>query len=118
MELLEIQKLTDKNIEIYRKIKKDVVYLSGAITHNPNYKTQFQHAQETLENLGYCVFNPTILPIGMRYMSYLKIAKSIIEEADVICMLEGWEKSAGANIEHRYAKEHQKEIIFIQDFVD
>ena len=54
----------------------------------------------------------------MRYTSYLKIAKSIIEESDVICMLDGWEKSAGANIEYRYAKEHKKEIIYIKDFVD
>lgn len=116
MELLKLQNKIDENIALYNKNKKEVVYLSGAITNNPNRVEDFSKAQNFLEKAGYSVFNPIMMPPGMGYISYINIAKTILQEVDYICMLDGWEKSAGANIELRYAKELKKEVIHIKKF--
>ena len=38
-------------------MKKEKIYISGKITDNPNYKEEFQQAEDLLISLGYEVFN-------------------------------------------------------------
>lgn len=103
--------LLEKNIEIYEKNRKTVVYIAGAITGEPEYKKIFKERQEFLESCGYVVFNPTILPLGLPYKSYINICKGIIKEVDCVYMIKGWERSYGATQEFLYAKKLKKEII-------
>lgn len=44
-------------------ILESPVYLSGAITNNPDYKSQFDSYKEHLEWLGYKVISPADIPI-------------------------------------------------------
>lgn len=96
----------------YHEQRDKTVYISGAITDEPRYKANFGRAKKFLKSLGYRVFNPTSMPSGMEYQSYLKIAKAIIEEVDVVYMLRGWERSEGAKVEYNHAIDHAKTIFF------
>lgn len=86
----------------------EVLYLSGAITSDPHYREKFADAQMVLEELGYIVINPCILPAGMTYEQYMKIDLCFVETADVICMLPDWKKSPGAKVERYHADEEKK----------
>jgi len=92
----------------------EVLYLSGAITSDPHYREKFADAQMVLEELGYIVINPCILPAGMTYEQYMKIGLCYVETADVICMLPDWKKSPGAKIEKYHAGEEKKRIILYE----
>lgn len=89
----------------------EVLYLIGAITSDPHHCEKFADAQMVLEELGYIVINPCILPAGMTYEQYMKIGLCFVETADVICALPDWKKSPGAKIEHYHAGEEKKRII-------
>ena len=64
-----------------------------------------------LEELGYIVINPCILPENLTYEQHMKIDLCFVETADVICMLPDWTKSPGAKIEKYHAGEEKKRII-------
>lgn len=92
----------------------EVLYLSGAITSDPHYREKFADAQMVLEELGYIVINPCILPAGMTYEQYMKIGLCFVETADVICILPDWKKSPGANVERYHAEEEKKRVILYE----
>jgi hypothetical protein len=45
------------------------------------------------------VLNPAILPDGLQHGQYLQITLAMLEQADAIFLLNGWEKSKGATRE-------------------
>ena len=94
--------------------EREVAYISGAITSDPNYMQKFADAQMVLEELGYIVINPGILPVGMTYEQHMKIDLCFVETADVICMLPDWKKSPGAKIERYHADEEKKRVILYE----
>ena len=83
------------------------VYISGAITNNPNAKAQFDKAKETLLELnkGYEPISPMDLPHNhdKSWKSFMK--EDIIElmKCDAIYMMQGWHESKGAVIEKELA---------------
>ena len=90
---------------------KEVAYISGAITHDPNYKQKFANAQTVLEYLGYVVLNPTSTPLGLHYDDYMRIDLLLVEIADTIVMLPDWLRSDGATLEHDHAVKLGKRVI-------
>ena len=88
------------------------MYIVGPITGVPEYHENFANAQMVLEHLGYTVLNPAWLPPGMEYEQYMSIDAAMLAEADTICLLPGWMKSAGALREHNAAKAERKRIIY------
>ncbi len=104
-----------ENIKEYDKMKKKSAYVAGAITGVEGYKEKFAAAKRELENQGYTVFNPAELPQGLKYESYIKICKAIVEEIDVVFMLDNWQSSIGAEEEHIHATKHGKTIIYQED---
>lgn len=101
-----------ENIKEYDKMKKKSAYVAGAITGVEGYKEKFTAAKKELENQGYTVFNPAELPQGLKYESYIKICKTVVEEIDVVFMLDNWQGSIGAEEEHIHATKHGKTIIY------
>lgn len=88
------------------------IYLAGPITGNPNYKDAFCDAEQHLTKLGHVVLNPAHLPEGLGDCdAYMRICLPMIDAADVVMLLDGWEDSRGACREWGYAMALDKIVI-------
>ena len=95
-----------------------LIYISGRITDNPNCTDDFFNAEMWLTEQGHSTINPSNLAItfpNLCYEQYLALDYKLIEMADGIFMLHGWQKSKGACAELSYAKSLGKKIIY-QDY--
>lgn len=88
------------------------VYIAGKITGNPNYKRQFAEAEQKLRAQGHTTMNPAVLPDGFEHHEYMRICFSMIDVCDGVFFLNNWQDSAGAIMEHGYAKQGEKELMF------
>ena len=90
------------------------IYISGAITGNAAYKAQFEKAEREVAAQGHTPLNPARLEDAfppLAYEDYMHICFALIDLADCVYMLHGWELSAGAQRERAYAMQHGKRII-------
>lgn len=90
-----------------------IVYIAGPITGHLYYKERFRKAETTLHEMGHITINPAYLPSGLK--DYMTICKSMIDQADAIFLLHGWEDSLGASEEFNYATETGKCIFYEED---
>lgn len=96
-----------------------IIYLSGKITENDNYKKDFKCAENFLKQMGYIVINPAQLDEiaeGLTYEQYMQICYRLIDISDVMFMVSGWQKSYGANAELSYAKSIGKHIMYQEHY--
>lgn len=96
---------------------KPRIYISGAITNDPDYKAHFFRTNNDLLSDGYqSIINPALvnsmLPKGFTHEEYMKVCIAMLECCDAIYMLDGWENSKGANIEYQYAKDNGLDICY------
>lgn len=95
-----------------------IVYLSGKITNNENYKDDFACAEQFLTQMGYTVLNPIMLEKispNLTYSEYMTLCYKLIDISNIVFMVSGWKDSKGANAELSYAKSLGKEIKY-QDY--
>ena len=91
------------------------IYLSGKMTGLPDLgRNHFDNTHCILENRGHVVLNPGLLPIGLPKGQYMPMCLAMLEAADAIYMLHGWEDSPGACLEHDYAA-YQNKMIYYED---
>jgi len=92
------------------------LYLSGAITGTTDYMNRFHYAQRSLEEHGHTIINPaeinSRLPEDTTYEQYMKVCMVLLDMAEGIYMISGWEKSCGANRELGYALAKDKVVIY------
>ena len=79
------------------------IYISGAITDNPDYKEQFKAAEERLIAAGHAVINPCKND-GFTYRECINMGLCELMHCDAIYLLEGYDHSTGATLEHDYAR--------------
>lgn len=71
------------------------IYIAGKITGDPKYRDRFRDEAEKLEALGHIVLNPAELPEGMSKAEYMRICFAMIDCADMVFLLPGWQGSPG-----------------------
>ena len=91
------------------------IYLSEAITGNPDYMAQFDEAEKELTAKGWRVLNPAktsaTLP-ATSYLVYMQLSLVQMQDASAIYMLQGWERSPGAVFEKHVAESMGYAVIF------
>lgn len=86
--------------------RRTVVFISGPMTGLPEFnRPAFNHAATELTSQGLTVLNPAIFPDGLEHHQYLSMTLVMLEQAEVIYLLEGWENSVGARAEVIRARE-------------
>lgn len=92
------------------------VYLSGAITGTDDFMERFREAEDRLANEGMSVMNPahavSYMPEDTEYEEYMKLSFCLLDMCEGIYMMDGWEKSCGANREYGYALAAGKTVMF------
>lgn len=83
------------------------IYISGAISGTDDYMERFAKAEKELTENGYSAVNPAKvnaqLPEDTSYEEYMKMCFCMLDMCIAIYMLDGFEKSCGANREYDYA---------------
>lgn len=81
------------------------IYLSGKMTGEPDMgRAKFAEAAKRLrDGLLVEVFSPAELPDGMSPALYMRLDFAMIDAADIVMMLPGWDHSKGARLERDYA---------------
>ena len=92
-----------------------VIYLSGPITHNPDYLRDFNKAENELIVKGYTVLNPAKLPKGLTNEQYMRIDLAMIDSADAVVLLPKWTESQGAQREVDYCRYIKKPVYLSPD---
>jgi len=92
------------------------VYISGPVSNIENYNREaFQLAEDYLQSLGHFVINPTkeVQPDAKKtWIDYMRIDVGLLLRADAIYMLPGWQKSKGAKLEWKIARELEYKVFF------
>lgn len=107
---MRIIKISDPSAKTIKR-----VYVAGPMSGLPNFnKDAFAAAAHQLNQLGFTAVNPfrdddvngDELAKGKTYESILAQSLSLLLTCDAIYLLDGWEKSHGAQIEYHLAQ-HQ-----------
>ena len=101
-----------KQDESEEKTARGVIYIAGPIKGHADYIERFCAAQLDLEARGWIVLNPADLPAGMPAERYMPICLAMLQQADAVYMLQGWEGSDGAGIEYLLAEYQGKEVLY------
>ena len=93
------------------------IYIAGKITGNENYREEFARVQAELEMDGHIVLTPAVLPEGLTKGEYMRICFAMIDVADQVVFLPGWQDSAGAMLETDYCLYINKPIEYYSTFI-
>lgn len=99
------------------KTKSKIVYLSGKMSGLPLrvFKRKFDEAQKYFNDKGVICCNPCRQFALASWEDNIIRDLMLIKQCDALCLIEGWEKSIGANIEKQFAEKLGKEIVYFED---
>jgi len=97
--------------------EKETVYLAGKITGDIFYRTKFYDAQRKLEEAGFIVVNPALLPSeGFAYEAYIRMSSAMLDECAAACFLPDWTDSNGAIYEYGKAVAEGKRVFMYAEW--
>lgn len=83
------------------------IYISGPITSDPQgYREKFKAAEIDIRDAGHSPFNPVTFNErneGLTYEQLMANDLALLDLADAILVLDGWQNSCGSNREYGYA---------------
>lgn len=95
---------------------KNVVYIAGPMRGQPDLgRPAFFEAELRLRERGWKVLNPARLPDDLPQECYMPICLAMLDQADTIALLPGYENSAGAQIEIAYGAQTGKSVLYMND---
>lgn len=92
-----------------------MIYIAGPMNGYPEMNfPSFHKAAKRLRDEGLKVINPAELnpDVNADWSDCMDVDIDAVFECDTIYMLKGWEKSKGARIEYRIAKNRKMEIYY------
>jgi len=97
------------NQEAVKLLQSKKTYISGKMTGLPNFNyPAFEFMHGRLMDLGvFNILNPAKIANGdttKSYGFYIRESLKMVAEAEAMIMLNGWEKSKGANLEYQAAR--------------
>lgn len=108
--------ITVEERETMKNENETVIYLSGKITGQANYKELFEEAKKDAEDKfpGATIINPAeiSLPSICDWDDYMAICLRLLDKATHIYMLDNWVHSRGACTEHLYALKNGIEVLW------
>lgn len=88
------------------------VYIAGPMTGLPHFnRPAFKEEAINLSFEKHVPLNPASLPDGLSEQDYMAIGMTMLQRAEAIYLLTGWQFSAGARAEHALALKLGLEII-------
>jgi len=88
------------------------IYIAGPMTGLPHFnRPAFNQAAINLSFEKHVALNPAILPDGLSEPDYMAIGLTMLQRAEAIYLLSGWQFSAGARAEHALALKLGLEVI-------
>lgn len=90
------------------------IYISGPITNDPDFMQKFANAEAEIITAGYEPVNPARheLPEGATWVDYMRQDLKLLCDCDGVYMLENWQESKGAKIEHQLAQDLGLKIFY------
>lgn len=88
------------------------IYIAGPMAGDEHYKWRFGEAEKRLHAAGWIVLNPAWMPLGLREHAYMPICLAMLQAADAVVMLDGWQGSRGAQVEREFAGYQGKRIYY------
>ena len=98
-----------------RDISHDIVFISGSITNDKNYKQKFAALEQKLIAKGCIVLNPAVLPEGMEHDAYMPICYAMIDQSETVVFMQDWRISDGAKMEMIHTIKKNKRIVFEEE---
>lgn len=91
--------------------RQPVIFISGPITGIDHYWKPFEEADDILHSIGVVVLNPARLPQGLNRADYMRLCFQMIDTADAVLLLDGWDRSDGATLERDFCRYIGKPIV-------
>ena len=91
-----------------------IIYISGPIRGVENYEKIFEDAEIEFTSPDQVVLNPAKLLKGTEDRDCLPVCLQLVELADAVVLLPGWDRSLGATTEALYALRQNKMVFDIE----
>ena len=90
------------------------IYIAGKINGDAEYQEKFRRAQKLLEDQGFVVLSPAVMPEGMRPADYMRICFAMMDSADVVAFLPDYDQSRGAQLEFAWCQYVGKQTMYLE----